>query len=106
MKRQILYFYDHQQTMIGLVLLDGPAWLKPFISQGMRYFKPTFRVAMVNSYADAIEAALQILAGKMDNPYIKVSKKAEEPLRFEDLLFMPEWEYKNPEYNFNPHCSK
>jgi len=100
MKRQIRYFYNHQQTMVGLVLLDGPAWLRPFISQGMRYFKPSFRIATVNNYTDAVAAAQQILAGEMDNPYDTSNKKTNEPLRFEDLVFKPEWEYKNVENHF------
>jgi PAS domain S-box-containing protein len=77
MKREVRYFYDNQQTLVGLVLMNGPSWLKPFISQGMRYFNPKFRVAVVDSYADAIKAARQILEGKMENPY-NVSEKETE----------------------------
>ncbi len=69
MKKEVRYFYDNQQTLLGLVLLNGPTWLKPFISQGMRYFNPKFRIAVVDNYADAIKAARKILDGSMENPY-------------------------------------
>jgi signal transduction histidine kinase/DNA-binding response OmpR family regulator/PAS domain-containing protein len=80
MKREIRYFYDNQQTLMGLVLLNGPTWLKPFINQGMRYFNPQFRIAIADNYAGAIEAARQILEGKMDNPYKSTGDEKEKGL--------------------------
>jgi PAS domain S-box-containing protein len=80
MKREIRFFYDNQQTLIGLVLLNGPTWLKPFISQGMRYFNPKFRIAIADNYADAIEAARKILEGKMENPYNTSADEKEKGL--------------------------
>jgi len=100
MKKQIRHFYNHQDTMTGLVLLNGPAWIKPFISQGMRYFKPTFRVASVTHYADAIRAAQKIQAGKMDNPYDTPGKGTGRSLRWENVVFKPEWEYQDKNHPF------
>ncbi len=78
MKREVRYFYDNQQTLLGLVLLNGPTWLKPFISQGMRYSNPKFRIAIVDNYADAIKAARQILEGSMENQYNILGKETEK----------------------------
>lgn len=100
MKKQIRHFYDHQDTMTGLVLLNGPAWLKPFISQGMRYFRPAFRIATVGNYADAVNAALKILAGKMDNPYVTPGKQKDKPLQAGDIIFSPDWEYQSADNLF------
>ncbi len=99
-KKQMRYFADHQKEMVGLVLLNGPAWLKPFISQGMRYYKPTFRVTMEDSYPEAIGSAKKILEGKMENPFKSCENELDKPLKFEDIIFKSEWEYRNHETNF------
>lgn len=92
MKREIRYFYDNQETMVGLVLLNGPSWLKPFISQGMRYFNPKFRIAIADKYDDAVNAAYKILEGRMENPYQTLESDSKEgifitPKDLEELSF-------------------
>jgi signal transduction histidine kinase len=90
-KKQMSYFNKYQDTMIGVVFIEEPSWFKPFINQGLRLFKQSrFRVATVKNYSDAIAAAQKILAG------VKINK----PLRFEDLVFKPEWVYENKENNY------
>jgi len=89
-KKQTRFFYENQDTMIGVVFIEEPSWFKPFINQGLRFFKPTFKVASAKNYSDAIVAAQKMLSG------LNVNK----PLRFEDLIFKPEWVYSNQETGF------
>ncbi len=99
-KKQISYLYENQHTMIGLVIIQGPAWFKPFISQGMRYFKPDFRVATVDNYTDSMEAAQKILAGQMENPYDTSAKETSRSWHPDELIFKPEWDYQSSDNPF------
>ncbi|MFO8110443.1 MAG: response regulator [Thermoplasmata archaeon] len=67
MKRQIDYFNENQETLIGLVLIDEPSWFKPFITQGLRLFDHRFKVVTVENYGDAVKAARDILGGEVED---------------------------------------
>jgi PAS domain S-box-containing protein len=100
MKKQMHYFYENQNSLIGLVIIEGPSWFRPFINHGMRFFKPLFRVVSVDNYADAISAAQQILTRNTEKTPDFTVGMSGNPLLFENIVFKPEWDYVNAENGF------
>lgn len=90
-KRNAAFFLENQDTMIGLVMIEGPSWLMPLATQGMNLFKHSFRVASVRNYSDAVVTAVNILKGRKDN----IKCASDRPVCFEDVIFKPEWVYEN-----------
>ena len=90
-KRQASFFLENQDTMIGLVMIEGPSWLMPLANQGLKIFKPSFKIASVRNYSDAVASAVNILEGKKDN----TKHTPDKPVSFEDIVFKPEWVYEN-----------
>ncbi|HSW60328.1 MAG TPA: hypothetical protein VLJ60_05980, partial [bacterium] len=90
-KRQASFFLENQDTMIGLVMIEGPSWLMPIVNQGIKLFKPSFRAVSVKNYSDAVTSAMNILEGRKDN----IKYASDKPVSFEDVVFKPEWVYEN-----------
>jgi signal transduction histidine kinase/ActR/RegA family two-component response regulator len=101
-KKQAAFFLENQDTMIGLIMIEGPSWLMPIANHGLKLFKPSFKVVSVGNYSNAVAAAVNILEKKSENPYDSSSGK----VRFEDVVFRPEWVYENSEngYKYKVGC--
>ncbi len=90
-KKQMYHFHEHRDTMIGIIFIEEPSWLRPFINHSLIFFKPSkFKTASVKNYSDAVVTAQKILTGLSFN----------RSLRFKDLVFKPEWVYSNPDTDF------
>ncbi len=100
LKNQMRFFYENQDALSGLVIIDVPSWVKPFINQGLRLLKPNFRFVSAINYADAVNAAQQILDGSIQHRPDWTFKSTHKALSFKDLLFNDEWEYNNAKTGF------
>ncbi len=101
-KKQAAFFLENQNIMIGLVMIEGPSWLMPIANHGLKLFKPSFKVASVRNYSDAVDSAINILEGGKEKRHYSSGRTA----CFEDVVFKPEWVYENREngYKYKIGC--
>lgn len=61
LKQHIQFLYENQKETTGVILIQEPSWLKPFIYQALRLLKPSFIYVSVTTYRDALIEAQRIL---------------------------------------------
>lgn len=94
-KKHASFFLENKNTVAGIVMIEGPSWLMPIVDQGLRLFKPSFKVVSVKKYSDAISAAINILEKRTEEIQSGADKKSKTPLTFKDIILKPEWEFFN-----------
>jgi signal transduction histidine kinase/response regulator RpfG family c-di-GMP phosphodiesterase len=100
LRREVSFFQDNQDTIKGLILLQGKSWLTHFTGFALHLYKPSMKVMTVESYSEAIISAQNILnlfEKNTTSTNIIAQKLTVNP---EDIVFRPEWEYKNKQTGF------
>jgi len=100
MQKQVQSLLKQQNSLAGIITINDPRWMRLLISYGVRLFSPDIRIASVKNYSDALNAAMDILDGKKaTSPEIK-PEPFKKLITFDDIIFDPQWEYKNQNNGF------
>ncbi len=101
LQKQRKYILDNQNRIAGFFTINDPLWMRVFINHGVWYFSPLTRFFSAKSYDEALTAAQKLLQGSNHRPHSTVSANApHSQMRFDDVLFRPEWQYHNPHTGF------
>ncbi len=93
-------FMKMQDELLGYIPLHEPLWMKVFINHAIKILNPAIIYAPAKDYQDAVNKAHKILKGEHDGKPVVRKYIQETKTQFSDIIFKPEWEYNNPEIDF------
>lgn len=76
LKSQAGYFFNSQKAIAGIIIIQEPSWVKPFVEQAYRMFDTHMTYVSASNYEIAINKALEILETKTNEQSDLKSVKA------------------------------
>lgn len=65
LKKDMNYFISEYTDLKAFILVGEPSWMKPFLRQALRIFKPGFAFFSSDHYSDALKQAGEILGDEI-----------------------------------------
>ncbi len=101
MRKQSKFFNDNQDSILGLIIIQGKTWLTSFIKLAMLFYTHSLQFKTSDTYTEAINIALKILDTKLKSDNDKKKVKPDALLINGDINVKPEFESKNNEKVFS-----